>query len=236
MLSSGLNIRPTLSERIRMAEPTPPTQQAPQSPQGAPQSPRAPQASPPQPPRPEAQQDLPKGPVWDGEHEDHAWRQAASKKLNARSRFEQLLVQAGPKRHPFPEGKVHVEEVVSSDGSRRVRYFRDQSEAESWKGQNKEEGVEVQTLSAHPDPEQAKSQAKRERAERLAMASLPQTSPPVEVGEASLNAPVQARIDARGGAEQAQRTEVAAQRPRGAAGSPSQARLSKAQRKEQGLE
>jgi hypothetical protein len=223
-----------------MAEPSTPSQQPQQPPQpsqGAPQSPGAPQANQPQPPRPEAQQDLPKGPVWDGDHEDHSWRAAAAKKLSARSRFEQVLVQAGPKRHPFPEGKVHVEEVVFSDGTRKVRYFRDQGEAQNWKSQNKDpEGAEVQTLSEPQDDQQAQEARERARAERLATATLPQTSPPVTAGEASLNAPVQAGIDARAGAEIAQRAEVAAQRPKGAAGSPSQARLSRAQRKEQGLE
>jgi hypothetical protein len=175
------------------------------------------------------QQDLPQGPVWDGDHEDHAWRLAASKKLYSRSRFEQLLVQAGPKRHPFPEGKVHVEEVVTSDGQRRVRYFRDPEESETWKVQNKEEGVEVRTLSAPKDDEQAQ----RARAERLAAATLPQTPPPAEA-EASNNAPVQSRLDVRTAEHARWKKDMMTAGPE-TAGSQEVARMSKAQRKERGL-
>jgi hypothetical protein len=207
-----------------------PPQQPQQPSQGAPQSPKASQATTPQPPRPEAQQDLPKGPVWDGDHEDHSWRAAAAKKLSARSRFEQVLVQAGPKRHPFPEGKVHVEEVAFSDGTRKVRYFRDQKEAETWRDQSKEQGVEVRTLSAPKDEEQAQ----RARAERMASATLPQTSPPAQA-DASNNAPVQSRIDSKTAVDASWKSEVRAS-GQGAAGSQTVARMSKAQRKERGLE
>jgi hypothetical protein len=157
--------------------------------------------------------------VWADEFEDHGWRAAAAKKPHQRSRSEQLTVQAGPKRHPFPEGKVHVEEVSMPDGTRRLRYFADGEKAQAHRASSGET-LEVQTLS---QPEQSEEQLRQAQAQRehalqarQAVNALEATTEP----PAGQPAPVQARIDqmnARARAQEIQTQGVTGVPPRSAA-------------------
>lgn len=136
-------------------------------------------------------------PVYDGDFFDEAWAAAAAKKAPDRTRSEAVLANKPPRRHPFPEASVHVEEVYLSDGTRKLRYFESKDSSKQWKSRH-ESGD--QKLKAKPLRGYGSSQEASETGDLAVDAELavtsPQDTPDVEVPVGS-PAPVQAEIDQR---------------------------------------